>query len=320
MKGEPTAEFSQPIPTVEEAIERLGWTITPERFVEVFRIEGPALISFSGGRTSALMLWCILVAWGGTLPENVVVAFANTGKERGETLRFVHECGSRWGVPIRWVEWRDNEAGFESVGFNSASRNGEPFDALMDKKKCLPNQQERWCTAYLKVETMHALMRSLGHGEPGAYREPIGLRHDEGRRILRGYENAEKSGRRVCYPLGDAKRTKRDVRAFWFGHEDARYATSTRPQGFDLELDELWGNCDLCFAMGVAIRRERVRKRPAVATWWHRAELRVGGTFTSRESVEQIVRDAEALNSTLDLFDDLDDSECGTWCPTDDAA
>jgi hypothetical protein len=63
-----------------------------------YLIEGPALISFSGGRTSGYMLWQILDAHGGTLPDDVHVCFANTGKEREETLRFVHECETRWGV------------------------------------------------------------------------------------------------------------------------------------------------------------------------------------------------------------------------------
>jgi 3'-phosphoadenosine 5'-phosphosulfate sulfotransferase (PAPS reductase)/FAD synthetase len=98
-------------------------------------ITGPALISFSGGRTSAFMLWNILQAHCGALPPDVVVAFANTGKEREETLRFVHECETRWGVRIRWLEYRDLsqaylrkdsgvEQSFEEVGFNSASRRG----------------------------------------------------------------------------------------------------------------------------------------------------------------------------------------------------
>lgn len=51
-----------------------------------YLIEGPALISFSGGRTSAYMLHQIIQAHGGTLPDDVVVAFANTGKEREVTL------------------------------------------------------------------------------------------------------------------------------------------------------------------------------------------------------------------------------------------
>lgn len=65
-----------------------------------FRIDGPAIVSFSGGRTSGRMLFEIVNAHGGMLPSDVKVVFCNTGKEREETLRFVHECSSRWGVKI----------------------------------------------------------------------------------------------------------------------------------------------------------------------------------------------------------------------------
>lgn len=102
-----------------------------------FFVVGPALISFSGGRTSALILFLILCAHGGQLPKDVYVVFANTGKEREETLRFIHECETRWGVRIYWIEWCDREGKatpaehrFNEVGYNSASRNGEPMKAL----------------------------------------------------------------------------------------------------------------------------------------------------------------------------------------------
>lgn len=284
-----------------------------------FLITGPALISFSGGRTSAYMLWRILQAHGGKLPDGVVVAFANTGKEREETLRFVHEGASRWGVNVHWVEWRDSDVGFEAIGFNSASRAGEPFDALIDKKQRLPNGGERWCTQYLKVLPMHALMRDLGAGEPGSYAEPIGLRFDEGHRILHGLAKAKRQGRRVCYPLAEAEISKRDVLDFWFGF-DRRFETSIRPQGFDLELPELWGNCDLCFAMGIAIRRERVRQQPETAGWWQAAEDRTGGRFAFRETVAEIVADASSHSATPDLFDHASDAECGDQCGGDSAA
>lgn len=52
-----------------------------------FLVAGPALISFSGGRTSAFMLHEILATHGGQLPPDVHVAFANTGKEHDA------ECG-----------------------------------------------------------------------------------------------------------------------------------------------------------------------------------------------------------------------------------
>lgn len=147
-----------------------------------FQIAGPAMISFSGGRTSAFMLHEILRAHGGKMPDDVIVVFANTGKEREETLRFVHECGSRWNVRTVWLEWRDTEDQFEVVGFNSASRDGEPFKALIGKKKALPNGTARWSTSFLKIVPMHRYMMSLGYAA-GTYREAIGLRHDEGRRL-----------------------------------------------------------------------------------------------------------------------------------------
>lgn len=133
-----------------------------------FFITGPALISFSGGRTSAFMLYMILCAHGGVLPADVHVCFANTGKEREETLRFVHECGIRWGVPIVWLEWRAGagaatEDRFEIVGLNSASRNGEPLKALFRRRKYLPNAVTRFCTAEAKIETMKQYMLSLGY-------------------------------------------------------------------------------------------------------------------------------------------------------------
>jgi 3'-phosphoadenosine 5'-phosphosulfate sulfotransferase (PAPS reductase)/FAD synthetase len=274
---------------------------------------GPTLISFSGGRTSAFMLHEMIRAHGGRLPDNVVVAFANTGKERPETLRFVHECGTRWGVDIRWVEWRRTDIGFEQVGFNSAGREGEPFSALIDWKQRLPNWQERWCTSHLKVLPLHALMRSLGYGEPGEYVETIGLRHDEGLRILKGYERAEREQRRVAYPLAKAKVTKDDVMAFW------------RSQPFDLALQPWEGNCDLCFLKGRSIKKRIIRDDPARATWWIAEEgVERGngrGWFDKRDRVAGLV---EEVRRSPSLFDDVADDEeydveCGLHCAAEGA-
>ncbi len=44
-----------------------------------FRIHTPARIAFSGGRTSARMLYEIVQAFGGSLPNNILVTMANTG-------------------------------------------------------------------------------------------------------------------------------------------------------------------------------------------------------------------------------------------------
>jgi hypothetical protein len=251
------------------------------------------------------MLWRILQAHGGKLPDDVIVTFANTGKEREETLRFVHECGSRWGVDIVWLEWRDNAEGFEIVGYNSASREGEPFEALIRKKKRLPNWQERWCTGFLKVLTMHAYNRSIGR-TIGGFTEVIGLRDDEGPRILTGQANAVRDKRIVAYPLAAAGIRKPDVMAFWAA------------QPFDLGLKPHEGNCTLCFLKGKALRKRIIRDMPGVEVWWQAME-EAYGFFDRRDLVSDLAREVHA-SPELDFLAEGTpeyDAECGDSCGGD---
>jgi 3'-phosphoadenosine 5'-phosphosulfate sulfotransferase (PAPS reductase)/FAD synthetase len=281
-----------------------------------YLIDGPAMISFSGGRTSAFMLHEILRANDG-LPPNVHVIFANTGKEREETLRFVHECSTRWSIRIRWVEWRHGGAGFAEVGYNSASRKGEPFERLIAQKQRLPNSHERWCTQFLKVLPMFALMRAELGLEPGQYTETIGLRDDEGLRILNGMERAQADGRVVRYPLAKAKVRKAGVMSFWLGlNVDPKNLTHPLPQGFDLGLNPWEGNCDLCFQKGKGIRKHIIRNDPTAPIWWADREREQGGWFDKRDLVSELV---EQVRVSPTLFDNASDDfeydvECGTNC------
>ena len=77
-----------------------------------FKITEPTCISFSGGRTSAYILWRVLQSNNG-LPEDAIVCFANTGKEEEATLEFVRDCGDYWNVPITWIEYQNNDKKFE---------------------------------------------------------------------------------------------------------------------------------------------------------------------------------------------------------------
>jgi len=252
---------------------------------------GPALISFSGGRTSAYMLHEIVRAHGGTLPADVIVGFANTGKERDETLRFVQRCAAAWGVHVNWVEASG------PTTFEAASRQGEPFDALIERKKFLPNSAMRFCTQELKVKPLHDLAsRLLG----ASYTEVIGLRYDEVRRYGKMVGRNLDEGRQCVAPLFSARITERDVLAFW------------KAQPFDLGLSPGEGNCDLCFLKGAGLLRSLIRENPDAADWWVAHEERRGAQFTKRDSYAQMRSDA-AKNG--DLFEiEEHDVECGLLC------
>lgn len=273
-------------------------------------IIGPALISFSGGRTSGYMLKHILDAHGGTLPDDVHVTFANTGKEREETLRFVHECGMRWGVRVRWLEWKSRRKSvpvaerFEEVGYNSAARNGEPFAALIADKKSTPNSVARWCTEELKVKTLQAFMEANGYGKD--YANVVGLRADEPHRAARGRERGS------VMPLADAKVTNRMVREWW------------AKQPFDLQLLPFEGNCDACFLKARPKLWEVERTKPGTLEWWAQMEDGPGkGRFVTEYSYAELIRDVRRQPDLFagGLFDDDPDmdAECGLWCAGDAA-
>lgn len=237
-----------------------------------FKIDGPTCISFSGGRTSAYMLWRVLQSNGG-LPADAVVAFANTGKEDEATLRFVRDCGERWNVPITWVEYRDDEAGYAVVDYETASRNGEPFEAIIRKRNYLPNPVTRFCTSELKIRTMHKWLRSnwqaLGwDAHDLEWDQMIGIRADEHRRVskirARGY-STETTKETMLMPLADAGITVADIGEFW------------EEQPFRLELPTyngktLAGNCDLCFLKGAAQVQSLIAEKPERAIWWAKME------------------------------------------------
>jgi len=285
-----------------------------------YHIQGPALISFSGGRTSAYMLKQMLDAHGGAFPPDVHVVFCNTGKEREETLRFVHECQVRWGVPIHWLEWRSRlkrtavAERFEEVGYNSAARDGEPFEALIRSKKSTPNVVARWCTEHLKVQVCADFMESRGYTH---WNNVVGLRADELRRaVKKDRQNEEgKSPWTTLMPMVRAGHRKSDVRQFWFGvlkpTEALRVPAATLPQGFDLGLEEWEGNCTLCFMVSYPVLLHRVRRAPEEPLWWSRMEEVGNGTFTTEYSYADIGV-AATSSPLLDLGDDFtSDAECG---------
>ena len=236
-------------------------------------IDEPTAISFSGGRTSALMLYLTMEANGG-IPEGSHITFANTGKEMPQTLDFVQACSDHWDAPIIWLEMGEYvqngvyKSGSKEgkprwkvetriVDYETASRNGEPFKRLCESRNYLPNLMTRFCTSELKVSRIRDYLKSQGMED---WQQFIGIRADEPRRAVKMHNQIDEGHRMYC-PMYLDGITKEDVHAFW------------QAMPFDLKLPSNngttdWGNCDLCFLKGYSKKQSIVRERPDLVDWW----------------------------------------------------
>lgn len=285
-----------------------------------YRLDTPAVVSFSGGRTSGYMLRQILDAFGGELPPDIKVVFCNTGKERPETLDFVERCSQRWGVPVTWLEYRyhtDGTAipgrraghiraggrrGFEVVNYSTASRNGEPFEAVITARNMLPNVMMRFCTVECKIRTTQRYLKSLGWKH---WTNAIGFRADEPARVAKLNGSNKHGNEDPVAPLFKAGVTKADILAWW------------DRQPFKLELADHEGNCDLCFLKGRGKLNEILSRRPDLADWWVRMETVVkhnaGGTGRFRRDRPQYAKLLE-LSQRPGLFDATEPDELSVAC------
>ena len=264
--------------------------------------KGATCLSFSGGRTSAYMLYKTLEAHDGVLPEETVVAFANTGMEHPATLDFVRDCGEQWGVDIVWLEATtriggDGENkygyGYKVVSYDTASRNGEPFAELI-RVRGLPNPVARFCTADLKIRRINDYLIDQGLKE---HTTLIGLRADEPRRAVRMHNQKREGGDCWC-PLYVDGVTKEIVSDFW------------KQQNFDLTLPNRngvtdLGNCTLCFLKGPNKKLSIIRQQPDLADWWIEQEEKIGSTFRNDQPDYSTMK--MIATTQTDMFGDFDE-------------
>jgi len=249
------------------------------------------IINFSCGRTSAYMTKR-LIDEGLT---DYLVMFQNTGKELKETLDFINECDKRWNLNIVWLEYRFGN-GFEQVNYETASRDGRPFEELIQHHKhFLPNQRMRYCTDGLKIQTSRRYLQDIGCTEWTSYN---GIRYDEPKRWskvknLPSYQEIE-------LPCVAWKTTKQDVKDFW------------DKQDFDLKLKEPYGNCDCCFLKGKGKLSIIANEKPELFDWWIEQENKSEGTFKKEISYSLLRNKAQ---SQLGMFDNDPSFEC--FCNVD---
>ena len=259
-----------------------------------FLIKEPTVISFSGGRTSAYMLWRVLQAHDMSPPSDAKVIFCNTGKEHEATLDFVRDIEKQWNVHIVWLEYLKEQPKFKIVNYDTASRNGEPFAELITNKQFLPNSVMRFCTTELKIHPITRYMASIGHEE---FQTFAGIRADEPRRVVKLRETLQA-------PLATAGVRQADVQAFW------------KANSFDLGIEfrdkvTPLGNCDLCFMKGGNQLMSIIQREPNRAIWWAEQEKKIGGRFSKdRPDYTQMM---EFGKNQTDMFDQ-DEETIACFC------
>lgn len=257
---------------------------------------GVTLVSFSGGETSAFMSYLMKRYSKNTL----VFVFANTGQENEETLEFVNRCDKHFGLGVKWVEAVVQPDGIGTkhrlVDFETASRNGEPFEAVMAKYG-ISNKAYPHCTRELKQAPIHSYMRTIASD----YQTAIGIRADEYRRIT--------NNTGIVYPLAEYWITnKEEVKRFW------------QKQPFKLSLNDYQGNCKWCWKKSLRKHFKLIDDDPAMFDFPAKMEKKYGKVrcpdgrrvfFRGNLSTEDLFK-AKRGRVQLNLFDK--DDGCSESC------
>lgn len=217
----------------------------------------PYHISFSGGRTSGYMTKLLLDNWSDKY--EFIVTFANTGLEHPKTLEFINNCDKCFNFNTVWLEAVVHDSRkaptHKIVTYQTASINGEPFEAVI-KKYGIPNSKFPGCTRDLKLNPIKSYLASIGlkeHEVPTA----IGIRKDELRRV----NKKTMRERTLHYPLINTwPSDKQDVLDWW------------AEQPFDLEIDEFEGNCRGCWKKSLKKHFQQIARDPSAYDFHFRME------------------------------------------------
>lgn len=213
------------------------------------------LISFSGGRTSAYMTYWLLNNMQNKY--DMIVVFANTGKEKEETLEFINKCDLEFNFNTIWIEAKVSlEKGtgtsFSIVDFKTADRVGRIYEEHI-MKYGIPNQNAPQCTREMKQIPIKKYAKSIGWKN---YQTAIGIRSDEPKRL----DWKKKQKNKLLYFAEIFNVNKSDVNLFW------------SKQSFDLQLKSYEGNCDLCFKKSLRKLMTIVKENPHLTKWWQEIE------------------------------------------------
>ena len=148
----------------------------------------PHVVKFSGGRSSAMLLFVLLENDLLDRDRGDVIVFNNTSAEHPATYRFVRDCmvaARRYGIPFYQIEFQTYEDArrgewtrlptyrlVNAIPKSDANPDGfhwhgEVFEELLSWTGYVPNQFNRICTRHLKLDVTRAFLKDWLAAKPG---------------------------------------------------------------------------------------------------------------------------------------------------------
>ena len=211
------------------------------------------VVSFSGGRTSAFMVWLMERArkefgW------DVRYIFCDTGVEHPQTYRFIRDIVKHWGIDLTILRAVVNPTLGEGNSYqifkpsDLMTPSMPPFQPFMDMmiKYGTPTALGAYCSERMKKDVADAYCKDhIGTD----YVTWLGIRGDEPNRLKR------KSGIKYLANLTPAM-DKQDVLDWW------------KYQDFDLGITEESGNCLFCVKKSTLKIALAAKRNPGFLQQW----------------------------------------------------
>ena len=254
------------------------------------------VVSFSGGRTSAYMVWLIeSMRKAGEWTAPVEYIFMDTGAEHPKTYEFIKKCVEHFGINLTCLRGNFNQPvgvghAYDVVDIGEIRHDMQsgPFAQLM-RKYGAPTVMSAWCTSRMKEDTYDKYCNNK-FGKDN-YVTWLGIRYDEPARLVGAPAHQKfkaaglsdiyisrcfaaaangaycenkviegiaknKKSKGLNYMAAITEFEKDDVLDFW----------SEMP--FDLEIQEHQGNCVFCIKKSINKLALAARDEPELLADW----------------------------------------------------
>lgn len=300
------------------------------------------VVSFSGGRTSAYLVW--LMEQKRRAGEEVRYLFMDTGAEHPKTYQFIRDVVSHWGIDLTCLRVKVNPElgkgnGYEVITLDEIGPNLKPWIDIT-KKYGIPYFGGAFCTRTMKIEVCERYCKDH-FAESESW---LGMRMDEQARIwgnkifplLRrlGFEDMEMRGlyielremevpemialmenrylldtanaARIADRVAKVKKSRQRFMAEITDYEKEDVLAFWRQQPFDLGIEEHLGNCVFCIKKGINKVALALRDEPEMAEQFKKVIMSKEVRIVERRQQENKImyRDSLSLEAIEKMYAD----------------